>query len=801
MRTGFYFFLLWLLSITVPAVGSDNIKSLSPQQSDRSIITGCVYDSVSQDVVPYVTIQVLGTNYSTLSNEDGQYRLILDSGAYRLKFSHVGYSSDTAEILLTADSLRLDMKLTPVLIELPGTRVYSRAYDPGQQIIIEAIRRKKDILSQLHDYRFEAYTKLVVNDLKKDSGTVFLITESQVTSYWQYPNKYKEVITARKQSSNLPPEANLVAVGEILNFNQNRIIFGDYSVVTPTARDALDYYNYYLLDTIYVEGKPVFRLEIEPKNRFDPLFVGSIHIADTTFDVVAVDVGFSEGVTFPMVSNIRYRQDFAMINDKYWMPVKIVFSGEVTFNVRIPGIPAVLSFEHMASLYNYAFETGATDGIFDEYNLVVADEADDIDSAVWFSRQTIPLTDKEIYGYRRIDSIQNLPRPLYKRILALGLGSMVFLALGGEYDLFHYNRVEGPYLGMRLNLDKLIPQTQLWLKTGYSFEQEQWQHRYGFHYEFWEKQKMSAGLEYKDLVENFPNQSGYNPTFLALLAKYDQFDYYHEKGWHLFGGMKLLNHTRLNFGYYDYNQYPLEKTTDYSLLRNDELARLNPPARQGKLRSVYAAFSYDSRMRYKSKQRDIISSAPQYTRLETRVEYADPDFIDNDFDFSRYTVSLYRRQRLFSWGYSSLYLYGGASEKTLPPQKYYTVDFGNEVFATGQGFNTLNETNFYGDRFFMVMFNHEFGRYLFYQSGLPLIKKIPFTLAVHAGAFWTELDEDKKVIGDYCFPMAITAYSELGFSLGNLTPFMSPFNLMLDFTWQVSDYETSNFSLEWWFTF
>jgi len=796
MKSGVFLFLLLILSLSAFGLDEADTQLTSKPKTLRRVLTGNVYNSKSGEAIPYVTIQALGTGKSTLTNESGFYRLIIEKGEHEIKFSHVGYFSDTVEVTLGDDTVSLDIKLAPTLIELPGTKVYSRAYDPGQRIIVEAIRRKKDILTQINDYSFDAYTKLVVHDRESDSADIFLITESQVTSYWEQPDRYKEIITARKQSSNLPPEGNLVAVGEILNFNKNRIDFGDYEVVTPTAIDALDHYNYYLLDTIEVDGRLVFRLEIEPKSQIDPLFVGFIHIADSTYDVVAVDVGFNEGVDFPFISNLRYRQDFAKLSDKYWMPVKIVFSGYFKLSIPIPGIPSELSFEHLASLYNYRFETGETEGVFDEYELVVAEDADDIDSTVWYANQTIPLTDEELYGYQRIDSIENLPKPLAKKILTYGIGTAFFLALGGEYDIFHYNRVEGAYLGLGVNLDRRLPNTDLWLKTGYSFEQEKWQHRYGFSYEFWKKQKMYVGMEYKDLVENFPNESAYNTTFLVLLAKYDPFDYYHEKGLRLFGGMKLFDHTRLKLGYYDYNHYPLEKKTDYSVFRNDKDARPNPSTRQGKLRSIYSEFSYDSRMLYKSKKYDYISHAAQYTRLVARVEYADPDFIDNDFEFTRYTMSLLRRQRLFGMGYTSLYLYGGDSEKDLPPQKYFTVDFGNEIFATGSDFNTLNETNFYGDRFFKVTINHEFGHKLFYKSGLPLIKKIPFTLSVQGAAFWTEFEHEIDPETAEYYPFAPTAYTELGFSLGNLTPFMNPFNLLLGFTWQLSDYDTSDFSIQ-----
>jgi len=797
-------FILTILILSVispPVAGQDD--STRVRKTGKYVIEGRVFNDRTKEPIPYVTIQVLGTGKSTLTNEDGRYRLLLRPGLHEVKYSHVGYFSDSVRLELSTDKMDRDIYLKPTIIELPGTKVYSRAYDPGQRIIVEAIKRKKDILTKIRDYHFDAYTKLVVDEKKEDSTEIFLIAESQVTSYWEQPDKYKEVITARRQTSNIPAEGNMVSVGEILNFNKNRLDIGKYAVVSPTAKDALDFYNYYLLDTTVIDGRAVFRLEIEPQSEIDPLFVGFIHIADSTYDVVAVDVGFNKGVDFPFVSNLRYRQDFARLQGDFWMPVKIQFSGEFHIDFPFPGVPSDLTFAHVASLYNYEFETGI-DSIFDEYELVVTEDADDYDSTAWDARQTIPLTEDEQYGYERIDSLENAPKPILKKMLQVGIGALAFMAFGGDYNLFHYNRVEGPYLGLGKNFTKNIPNTDIWLNSGYAFEPELWQHKYGFSYEFWKKQKTYFGLEYRDLIAMQPTEPtsiDYNPTFLALLGKYDQLDYYREKGWRFFTGIKPVNHTRLHIEYSDYNHYPIQTAAHYSVFRNDRDARPNPPAVQGKLRSVGASFTYDSRKRYKNKKQDNISFARQYTRIIARAEYADPDFIDNDFDFTRYSVSLFRSQRVFGMGFSSLYLFGGESEGDLPSQKYFTVDFGNEIFIGNRGFYTLDETNFYGDRVFMVSLEHDFDRYLFRRSGLPLIKQIPFTLSVHSGAFWSELDEDKINADGYFYPTARTAYSEIGFGIGNITPFLNPFNFYLNFTWQLSDYDTSDFAIHWDFRF
>jgi hypothetical protein len=369
------------------------------------LIQGIVYDTTSSEPIPFVTVQVPGTGKSALVNSEGHYQILLPVGHNQLKFSHIGYLSKTVDINVGESVKTCNAYLQPTVLQVPGITAYVNSYDPGQRIILEAIRRKKDILSQIHDYKFDAYTKLVVREKsKQDSSKIWLITETQLTCFWEQPNKYKETITARKQSSNLPADANMVGVGQILNFNRNRVELGRYSIVSPTAKDALDHYNYYLRDSVYLDGRLLYRLEIEPKSETDPLFVGMISIADSTYDVADVDVAFNKAVEIPFLDSLRYRQRFAQLEKEYWMPIEIVLSAQV--NIKFPGIPPRLSFEHRASLYDYSFEKGTPKGTFGEYEMEVAALADKFDSTAWYARQTIPLTTEETRGYQVIDSLE-----------------------------------------------------------------------------------------------------------------------------------------------------------------------------------------------------------------------------------------------------------------------------------------------------------------------------------------------------------------------------------------------------------
>jgi len=763
------------------------------------IVRGAVTDSDTGEPLARVTVRVQGTGFSTLTNDNGQYRLVLAPGSYELKFTHISYYSEPVVVNLEDTATVRDVAMRPSVTDIGTMRVYTRAYDPAQQIIVEAIRRKKSMLDKIHDYRFHAYTKFVLNDeSRQDSSEIFLLAESQTTGYWEQPDKYKEIITARKQSANLQSGNILIAVGGMLNFNRDRIEIGDYLLVSPTANDALDHYDFYLIDTITVDGRPVYRLELEPKDSSEALFTGVIHIVDSTYDLVMADLGFSKGTKFPFLVNPRYSQTYARFENDCWMPVEIRLSADVDINAPLPGIPSRLSFLHSASLYDFRFDQGIPKRTFDEYFLEVAENADNVDTAAWNARQTIPLTEQEILALQRIDSVENAPRSFGQRLARVGLG-LSFLLVAGQDDIFHFNRVEGPYVGAGLTLRRLVPRARFRIKSGYAFDGEYWQHHYGVTYQF-DRWHLSVGGDYHDEViarESAMSSDGYNRSLLALLYKVDSRDFYLERGFRLSASFRPLNFTRLRLGYADCNHWSTPVHTDYSLFRRDMDARANLAVAEGKYRTVTVGFTYDSRRRFKIKGEETSISNPQYTILDAGAEHASPDFIDNDFDFTRYHVSLFRRQRLFSLGVSSLYVYGGWSERSLPPQRFHTVGHASGILFEIPGFNTLHESNFVGTRALAAFVNHDFGDLPFARSGLPLLTHIPFTLSLHGGVFRTELDDRIARPKAGWYNTAPTEYTEAGLGLANLTPFLMPLNMALYFTWQLSDYDTDRFQLTW----
>ena len=769
------------------------LTTLAPGDTTPPVtLGGTVRDTVSGQPVGLAFIRVAGQGASAITDDAGRFQLRVAPGPVRLEVRRIGYRPRT--LAVTAPDTALVVFIAPVPVGIAGITVRPEE-DPALEVMRRVIAHKRNVLSHLHDYSYGADVKFVVRNqgVPADSpASILVVTESRTTAYWERPDHYQETIVARRQTGNLNPDRNLVSVGEIVNFARDRIDLRKYSIVSPIADDALAHYDYRMLDTTTsADGRGrFFTIAIIPRSEASPLFVGVLTVADSSYDVLTIDVGANRAVRFTFVSNLRYHQTLSDQGGGRWMPAEIRLTGEIHLAVPIPGIPSRLGFEHVAALSGFAFDRGLRPPGMGEYRVVVADSADKTDSSAW--SEAIPLTPAEREAWTRIDSIATAPPSMGHRV-ATGLGAAVFLAANPTF--FHFNRVDGAYLGAGRDWN-LGPTWVVGTRAGYGFGAERWQGGVDLNHLIWDDRQVWVGMGVYDQTQHRPAMvSGdYNPTFRALLSRIDPLDYYRERGVRAFVSGKMFKGTRLEFSFADATQSSLPVSTDYALAPGARALRPNDAIVGGHLRSLGATVVYDSRPLLKSKGRDYRLRQLVQTRVTASVEVASPGLFPGDFSYRRYVLRFDRIQRTLNLGVTSIAAVGGIATGWVPPQRYFTVDFGRELYTyQPNGFNTLNGNNFAGTRAAMITANHDFDRLLFAKSRIPGVRSLPFTLSVHVGAFWSDFIDHPGNPGDSLLLTAPKLYTEAGFGVGNLTPFLSPFDLAAYFTWQLSAYHTRTF--------
>ena len=795
--------LRWLI---LSVLTSGALGAQAPSATSARVF-GAVTDGVTGAPIRIVVIREAGSRVSTLTDDDGRYHLDLTPGEHRLEFRRLGYTPTSIVVTVPTAGLLENVVLAPIARRLHAV-VVSPDDDAARRIIAEAIARNQSLRGQVHDYRYDASVRFVVRDLKKpadSASSILLITESRTSAYWEQPDRYEETILARRQTGNLDAQRNLVSVGEIVNFNRDRIQLGRYEIVSPIAVNALDHYDYRILDTLSADGRRVVRLSIEPKPDGLAAFTGIVDIVDSTFDVAGLDVGVNDAVRLGFLRNIRYRQRFKDMGRGRWMPYSIELTADFQLRIPIPGVPTRLSVQHVAALSDFRFDEGRRPAGLGEYRVIVADDADRPENTLWASAPVLPMSPAEVDAWRRIDSIAQAPPSIRRRVVGT---AVAMVEVVNNPDFFHYNRVDGAYVGAGWSwrdppdMPGTIPTAKLGRATG----SDLWQYRIGDQVRLDEARRVWVGATYHDETLSRPSltSQGYNATSRALFSRIDPLDYYRERGLVATLTTKLFDLTQFNAAYTDGRQTSLSDvvTGPFFGARNrpDVPIRPNDPIADGLLRSVSAGVSYDSRPMLHQNGVDSRLGAAEWTRVSLDAEVSSREALASDFEYRRYVLRVEHRQRSFGMGVTTFMAVAGIGSAGLPPQRYFTVDGGARVLETqASPFTTLSDSNFTGSRAAMLAVEHNFDRLLFTRSHLPLVRDIPFTLAVRGALFWTSFGSAIDTLGPNLLPTAArvapSPYREVGFTVGNLTPFISPLNLALRFAWQLSNYPTGRFRL------
>ena len=77
-------------------------------QNSKGIVTGNVFDNLSNKPLHNCNIFVLDENLGTVSDKDGKFELTLPLGNYKIRLSFVGYETVIKEIFLSQHSAEIE---------------------------------------------------------------------------------------------------------------------------------------------------------------------------------------------------------------------------------------------------------------------------------------------------------------------------------------------------------------------------------------------------------------------------------------------------------------------------------------------------------------------------------------------------------------------------------------------------------------------------------------------------------------------------------------------------------------------
>ncbi len=772
-------------------------------------IRGRIVDAVTGAPLSFANVRVTNSTSGTAAAITGEYSLKLTRGNYKLIASFIGYDSDTIAVNLN-NNLQLNFALTPATIELNEVTV-TPGVNPAVEIIKNAIDRKHNRNKKLNSYIFEAYTKgkiLTTQDITTGSNSVGVgigtadsaelkitgIIENQSKGYFLRPDYYKEEIIARKQSANFPSTINILTGGRIIqNFYSDDIQFFGGELTGPIADYALDYYYYYIEDTLAIDNRKVFQIYFSTIDDRDPGFYGRIFILDQTFDLLKVDVDLNAAANpGGIFTKVNIFQQFVPYNNNIYMPIdyRLFVEGNYLGLLKF-------GFEVNSILYDYEINSNLTEEDFGMMLLKVKPDADEKDSTYWQNVQTIPPTELELEAYQRIDSLESIETSFWERFspLAGRLNLDNNFYFSGPINMYHFNRVEGHSIDLELGANNLLDERfNANLDFSYGFSDKKVKKEIGFEYLLGDYRTTSVKLNVFDktkvLFEESDKYNSFSSTLTSLLGKYDFRNYYSSAGFEFNIEKEVFPILKLSAGFINRTDKSLNNNSNYSFFYKDKSYSNNLQIYKTKINAFKIGFDFDFRQYIEDgKYRRRVSSGQKSPiRFSGESLISNSSFLKSQMDFQVHTLAINSRVRSFSNTFFDLDIEGTLSNNAVPFQMMKALPGNLESLGKNNSFRTLSIGEVFGDKIATVFFDYNFGTDLWRMLNIYFLQDWQINLTGYINGAYVDVSNNSRSILSHDFRTFKNPFWEGGFGISHpLIP------LQLEFTWKLNHRNGNNF--------
>ena len=559
--------------------------------------------------LPFVNIYLENSYSGTTTNDDGNYKLDVTTGTYKVIFQFLGFTTVVEEIKIASGKpLLLNVTMREESTSLSEVVISSKE-DPAYRIIRETIDRRKINLEKISEFKADFYSRGIwrvdsipekfmgqeVGDFdgQLDSTRTGIIYLSETISEiaYQKPDDFKEKIIASKVSGNDNGFSFNSAQDANFSFYENTISL-NASLVSPIANNAFSYYKYKLDGVFYEGSKLINKIIVTPKRPNDRVWKGTIYIVEDDWQLYGVDLTTTgQAIQVPFISELIFKQNFKFdTTNTFWVKI----SQTIDFGFGFFGFNGDGRF--IAVYSNYDFNPDFDKKSFTNEVLKFEPEANKKDSLFWKGTRPVPLTDEELNDYIKKDSIQTLRKSKTYldsidrknnkfRILDPITGYSFEnsykkwdLTYEGIFPGINFNTVQGWNGGIGLNFSKSYDENRTrWLnifaKARYGISEDRLRFHGGIVKNFNRTSRLRIALSGGSEVVQFNSSEPILPLINSVASLFFERNYMkvYELNYGRFGyGHELFNGLRVTAAVGYEQRKPLFNTTDYVTLPSDK---------------------------------------------------------------------------------------------------------------------------------------------------------------------------------------------------------------------------------------
>lgn len=340
------------------------------QAQQKTSLSGVVVDAQTGETLPFVQIYFIkpssegsiSTGIGTTSDMDGKFSISTSEGYTTVNFQSMGYKTEmytlrqgqqkkNVKIRMESDVYGLqDIVVTPKRQK----QKYKRKGNPAVEVIKEVIAHKDSFNAKTADhYIADTYSRMSFAldnfhpNFQKGIWKPFAFAEKYIDTtgvnhsltvsirehianeyYQKKPHREKRILQKKRifgvedliDSQSFQENINSIFKDiDIYDDNMN-LLFNRF--VSPLSSSlAVSYYQYYIMDTLMVDGEPCIDLAFVPVNSESYSFTGHLYIVnDSTYKLKKYAINIPPHINLNFVSDYSIEHSYNKLDNGLWAP-------------------------------------------------------------------------------------------------------------------------------------------------------------------------------------------------------------------------------------------------------------------------------------------------------------------------------------------------------------------------------------------------------------------------------------------------------------------------------------------------
>lgn len=771
----------------------------------------------------FASVVFKGTTVGMMTDEEGLFSLETREAVDTLQVMMMGYISQERAVKRAAYSEHhfklqtADFAIDQVVVT-PGE-------NPAFPILDRVIERKKRNNPDHYDsYTTETYTKMELGltnikeefknkRMQRNFGFIFeyvdtsaltgrrylpaMISETKADYYHALsPSVDREVIRANRVSGVEDTFSIAQFTGQMpgnVNFYHNFIDIFNVRFASPLADGGRMFYNYFLIDSLEIEGRKSYKIRFHPRSLASPVLDGEMHIDAESYALKNVSARLPRRSNINWIKHLLLENENEPVDSLHWMRRRDRVQAEFTISMRDSSKLTSFIGTREVAYRNTRIGVEIPEEVLRMDNNVYVEAREEVqDDAFWNEVRPYALSEREQGIYHMVDSIQRAPlyRNIYTTInmFIVGHYNTKYIGIGPYYKLASFNDLEGfrPQLGGRTTAN-FSRRVRLSAYGAYGTKDERWKGGAGAELVFGKRltrkltirgahDVMQLGAGANALTESNILSSIFSRGDQRL-SMVDRGEIQYEHEW-IHGVSTFLTGQMRRI--YSNRYVPMALPGDeVRLIESVDDASVSVGVRLSKNEKIYrSAFDKNSlgsiypilTLSATAGLKNVLRDSPEYYRVDGSIFY---------------------RPELPPLGHSEIMLQAGQIWGDVPYPLLKLHEGNGTYFYDPYAFSCMDYYEFASDRWVACFFEHHFGGVLL--GKIPLLKRLKLREVLVAKGVWGTLSEQNdgsatNTPAPLRFPVGLGSvskpYFEAGFGIENI------FRLVrVDFIWRLSHRE------------